>query len=433
MRKLFTLLFLSFTINASAYTPPCVAKPVAGGTNGEVYELYNKLINGVSTDTLYVGGSFTQVGSNNLLVNNIACLTLTNGNYLWHKLGTGVNGPVYAITRFNGKLYVAGNFTMAGGVSVSNIATWDGTNWAAVPLCNTGIIKDLEVSGGFLYAGGSFTGCGTPNPDANLYRTTNGTQWEGIGHSHPINSLMDQDDRILIASKGITQMLHSVWFLGINNIDNKETMAVIRYRDTLYASCKSTASSPTTDLLYRNYNNNWEPVVTNSLNTPTIGNSFSTLFADKDTLMIGGSFSGSRGGYAIQNHFNINRYSNNWLTVDGEICKFINFKGVLIAAGKFKKDINAPQTALGGIAYRHFNNVSTVETVKSNKLLIYPCPASHVLNIEGLRSSTSYTISTIMGQKMLHGETAKEIDINSLNTGQYIIQIGESRQVFTKK
>jgi hypothetical protein len=328
---------------------------------------------------------------------------------------------------------VAGNFTVAGGVSVSNIATWDGTTWAAVPLCNTGTIKDLEVSGGFLYAGGSFNGCGTPNPDANLYRTSNGTQWKSIGHRHPINAIMDMDDRILIASKGITQMLHSVWFLGTNNIDNKETMAVIRYRDTLYASCKSTASSPTTDLLYRNYNNNWEPILINSLNTPVTGTSLSTLFADKDTLMTAGSFTGIRGGYTIQNHFNITGNNNNWLTVDGEVCKLINFKGILIAAGKFKKDINAPQTALGGIAYRHFNNVSDVETIKSDKLLVYPCPANRVLNIEGFQSATPYTILNMVGQKMMQGKTEKEIDINTLNTGQYIIQIGEMRQMFTKE
>jgi hypothetical protein len=82
MKKLFTLLFLSLSVNASAYTPPCIAQAVAGGTNGEVYELYNKLINGMSTDTLYVGGSFTQVSGNSLVANNIACLTITNGNYM---------------------------------------------------------------------------------------------------------------------------------------------------------------------------------------------------------------------------------------------------------------------------------------------------------------------------------------------------------------
>jgi|GEM_PF-3984455 hypothetical protein len=298
MKKLFTLLFLSFTIDTSAYTPPCVAMPVAGGTNGEVYELFNELIHVTYSDTLFVGGSFIQVGSNGVAANNVAYITMVNGNYVWHKMGNGVNGPVHTITKFNGKLYVAGSFTQARGIAVNNIATWDGSNWAAVPFCNTGVIKDLEVSGGFLYAGGSFTGCATPNPDANLYRTTNGTQWEGIGHSHQINSLMDQDDRILIASKGITRKLHNGWVVGINNIDNKETMDIISYRDTLYASCKSTALNPTTDLLYRNYSNNWEPVVINSLNTSAIGNSFSTLFVDKDTLMASGIFTGNRGGYS---------------------------------------------------------------------------------------------------------------------------------------
>jgi len=135
----------------------------------------------------------------------------------------------------------------------------------------------------------------------------------------------------------------------------------------------------------------------------------------------------------LQNHFNITGNNNNWLTVDDEVCKLINFKGVLIAAGKFKKDINVPQTALGGIAYRHFNNVSAVETIKNKKLLIYPSPANSVLYIEGLQSAMSYTILNMMGQKMMYGKTEKEINLRTLPVGQYIIQIGETRQIFSKE
>src|SRR6266545_107032 len=48
----------------------------------------------------------------------------------WATVGGGVNGRVNALAWFDGKLYVAGQFTQAGGsVTVSNAAAWSGSAW----------------------------------------------------------------------------------------------------------------------------------------------------------------------------------------------------------------------------------------------------------------------------------------------------------------
>ena len=53
--------------------------------------------------------------------------------YGWSPLGTGMHGyDVSALTVFDNTLIAGGLFDSAGGVSVHNIAAWDGTSWASV-------------------------------------------------------------------------------------------------------------------------------------------------------------------------------------------------------------------------------------------------------------------------------------------------------------
>ena len=44
----------------------------------------------------------------------------------------GMNGTVFALDNYGGNLIAAGAFTNAGGVSVNNIAQWNGTSWSAL-------------------------------------------------------------------------------------------------------------------------------------------------------------------------------------------------------------------------------------------------------------------------------------------------------------
>jgi trimeric autotransporter adhesin len=102
----------------------------------------------------------------------------------WTNMGTGItstNGVVEAVCVWNGNVYVAGQFTMAGSASVMNIAKWDGNAWSAIPGLGTTAnhVYALCVYNGALYAGGTFT---TPG---NRVAKFDGTSWSpltsGIG------------------------------------------------------------------------------------------------------------------------------------------------------------------------------------------------------------------------------------------------------------
>jgi hypothetical protein len=58
--------------------------------------------------------------------------------YTWEPLGSaavnGVNGDVYAVTSYNGKIIAGGLFTLAGTLPVNNIAAYDPATglWSAI-------------------------------------------------------------------------------------------------------------------------------------------------------------------------------------------------------------------------------------------------------------------------------------------------------------
>ncbi|HNQ23711.1 MAG TPA: choice-of-anchor Q domain-containing protein [Phycisphaerae bacterium] len=118
---------------------------------------------GPQAPVLVVGGDFTH--ARGLQVNYIA---RWDGSQ-WQPLGSGMNGPVYALTVWNGELVVGGSFT----TPATRIARWDGV-WH--PL-GSGIgsiyqcVYALVVYEGELIAGGNFT---TP---ANRI-----ARWDGAWH-----------------------------------------------------------------------------------------------------------------------------------------------------------------------------------------------------------------------------------------------------------
>ncbi len=76
----------------------------------------------------------------------------------------GVDGKVYALAVYDSNLIVAGEFTTAGGVSASHIASWDGTSWSAMAEGLNSTVFALTVYNNQLIAGGAFTtagGCGS--------------------------------------------------------------------------------------------------------------------------------------------------------------------------------------------------------------------------------------------------------------------------------
>ena len=124
----------------------------------------------------------------------IACLMITTAagalaaSETWDAFasGTGVTGPVRAVTTFGGDLIVGGQFGGAGGVpGTFVIARWDGTAWSALggglndTVMSLATFDDGSGSGTELYAGGYFTTAG--GSAANYIAKWDGYTWSPLG------------------------------------------------------------------------------------------------------------------------------------------------------------------------------------------------------------------------------------------------------------
>jgi RHS repeat-associated protein len=158
--------------------------PVINGLNGPVNAI--AYMNG----HLYVGGSFTNVGSSS----NASYIAMLTGND-WVPVGNGIGGTnslgnpsqVYAMASCGTNLFVGGDFTSAGGnTTAQGIARWNGVNWAPIhagltantnlgvyPWTNL-IVKAISTRGDTIYVGGQFGGT-QPTPKNLAYQIARAT------------------------------------------------------------------------------------------------------------------------------------------------------------------------------------------------------------------------------------------------------------------
>ncbi|QKG53067.1 hypothetical protein [Hymenobacter sp. BRD67] len=144
----------------------------------------------MSNGLLYVAGIFNLAGG--ITVNNVA---KWDGN-AWSALGSGVTvgsytSGVLALAVNGTTVYVGGDFSAAGGNSaIQRVAQWDGTTWSALGSGVSGTVNALVVGGTTLYAGGSFTAAG--GAPANYIALWNGSAWSALGSglSNSVSALL---------------------------------------------------------------------------------------------------------------------------------------------------------------------------------------------------------------------------------------------------
>lgn len=145
-----------------------------------------------SVENIYVGGEFTTAGA--VTVNGVAMWNEVSDT--WSALGAtpGVAGggaDVFALVfGSDGKLYVGGDFTSAGGVTANRIAVWDPetSTWSTLGVGFNGTVRCLCFDEkGWLYAGGDFTTAG--GVTANRIAVWNGVVWKPLGTGAPENSV----------------------------------------------------------------------------------------------------------------------------------------------------------------------------------------------------------------------------------------------------
>jgi hypothetical protein len=157
---------------------------LGSGTNGEIVDI---ALDG--SGNLYIAGYFDTAGG--IAVNHIAKWDGTK----WSALGSGITMIEKPLSFLNhvsalaidasGNVYAGGEFDTAGGIPAANIAKWDGSAWSNLGSgvgagTFMGSVLSLAVDGsGNLYAGGGFEMAG--GITVSHIAKWNGSAWSGLG------------------------------------------------------------------------------------------------------------------------------------------------------------------------------------------------------------------------------------------------------------
>jgi hypothetical protein len=384
---------------------------------------------------LYIGGDFTSAGG--VTVNH---LTTWNGSaYL--ALGSGLSGPVYAITEYNGNIIVGGDFTSAGGVPANNIAMWNGSTWSALGKGVTGIstfynhngVVSLTVFNNKLYATGDFDSAGGFRTN-NIARW-NGTNWDSVDGG--LNGAYSEGTGLCVYHKKLYVAG------GFSTAGNIKAKYIARWNDTIWDSLPTCSAfgnpgSPSTfavdsDKLYTNAyatlvvwnDTTWGSVVNNAG-----GDNLGTLFTYKGYLIEAGSLIGSSGG---QLGNGINTYFP-CLTAGPHpimIYAVAGYKGGLFAGGRFLAgSCGAPSDSNEASYLEQFSGPLSINELTVNRTItVYPNPSNGVFTIEeqGIRDKEQVEVYNMLGEKIYYQTVIRNsqfvIDLSSQATGVYLYRI----------
>lgn len=150
----------------------------------------------LSGSDVFVAGEFTAAGG--VPANNIAKWDGTS----WSGLGDGLDGIAIVLLASGTDLYAGGNFTTAGGSVVNHIAKWDGIQWSPLGTGVDGLVAAILVSGTDVYVAGDFTSAG--GVAANRVAKWDGIQWSALGDglADRVNDLVMWESDLYAADRG---------------------------------------------------------------------------------------------------------------------------------------------------------------------------------------------------------------------------------------
>lgn len=137
---------------------------------------------------LYVAGTFDTAGGI-----PVSCIAKWDGTS-WSPVGSGIklhleNDQAFAMTVYNNALYLGGRFDTVGGIPATNIAKWDGSSWTAVGAglgvarntvaADSDLVISLSVYNNMLVAGGAFSDAS--GLSVNNVAAWNGSTWSTLG------------------------------------------------------------------------------------------------------------------------------------------------------------------------------------------------------------------------------------------------------------
>src|SRR5690606_31130761 len=116
----------------------------------------------------------------------------------WNSMGFDTSGTVRAIEVWGDDVYVGGDFTQLGSENIAKLARWDGSDWHSVNFdISSGHVVTLKLIDNNLYAGGVFQNLGGI-PEADYIAKFDGTNWSALGDglSGAVRAIVSHDGKI---------------------------------------------------------------------------------------------------------------------------------------------------------------------------------------------------------------------------------------------
>lgn len=138
------------------------------------------LFNDPNTGTV-VGGEYSVTGDpsqpSHRKVNHVAAFDGTTWSALGQGVERGSSKRIYdVVPSSGGDVYVGGDFEYIGGVPANGVARWDGSGWDEVGGGVDGSVRAVAVQGGEVVVGGNFT---TADPNDSGVSASNVARWDG--------------------------------------------------------------------------------------------------------------------------------------------------------------------------------------------------------------------------------------------------------------
>ena len=255
-----------------------------------------------SPDGVFVSGQFTEAGDT-----PASRIAFWNGNewsaLISNNLNGFASGQAQAMQFVENDLYLAGTFGSAGGVTLRNVARWDGSQWNSIGLGaengTDGFLQALAVSNGEIFIGGGsfFYTAGTTT--VNRVARWNGTEWRAMGGTNQgiggqVNAVVEYAGGIVIGGEfgmaGDVPARHIAYWDGQswqalgNDAFSFRVNELAVWNDQLYAvGAFRRIGSDLVERVARWDGNSWHGIGAG------FNQEINTVFVDDNNLCVGGS------------------------------------------------------------------------------------------------------------------------------------------------
>ena len=258
----------------------------------------------------------------------------------WNPLGSGVDGPyVLALGLYHGELIVGGNFLVAGGQSVVNIAAWNGAQWRALSTGSATIDFDMVTMTeyqGQVFACGSFHPFGEAS--AGVVRW-DGQAWQAAGTPFIQAFAKLAGDLYGVAAATLYRWDGQTW-QAVASYPRATFYCVAAYQGALVAGgYQILPNGQTTGLVARWDGQTWQSM-------GAVNSHLNALLVYRGDLIAGGQFSA---GGDVSGDYIARWDGSHWQSLgtglDGPVYTLLEHGGDLVAGGNF--------AAAGGVPASH--------------------------------------------------------------------------------